>query len=79
MKAGDKVRAEKVWGKDLSYYNVVFTGKLGMEVVKGNYLSVDGEPMGGILTSPIQLITYDGDKKVYVHTMNSTWRVEKVE
>ena len=81
MKIGDLVRVTKVSGKMSASLPV------GHEVVgllslmeKGSGLAVYGHgPMDQIVTTPIEMLNWDGDKKAYAHTKNSMWRIELLE
>lgn len=81
MKVGSRVRVTKVAGK------VDATLPMGYEVV--GVLSVFEEdlplvvyghgPEDSVKTTPVEMLNWDGDKKAYAHTANSTWRLELVE
>lgn len=81
LRVGDRVRVTKVAGK------VDASLPMGHEVVgvlsvfeEGLPLVVYGHgPEDSVKTSPVEMLTWNGDKKAYAHTANSTWRVELVE
>jgi hypothetical protein len=82
MKTGDLVKFTKVVGK------VNATLPMGHEVVglltvfeEGLGLLVYGHgPEDSVRTSPVEMLTYDGDKKAYCHTKSgSLWKVELLE
>lgn len=81
MKAGDKVRLTKVAGKESATLPTGHTvvGNLGL-FEKGLALAVYGHgPSDQVVTTPVEMINWDGDEKCYCHTKNSTWKLELVK
>lgn len=89
MKAGTEVKLTKVSAEvEIEGMLVVehtLKGHLLLDLEKGAPLYVsryerNGEAVEGLFRStPIQMLNWDGDKRAYAHTQNSTWRVELVE
>lgn len=79
MKIGDKVKVTKVSGKPDATLQTghTVTGTLGL-LEEGKALGVYGET-GSVVTTAIEMLTWDGDKKAYCHTKNSLWRVELLD
>lgn len=78
FKAGDLVRVTKVQGKPDATLPEGYssTGYLEVDLVEGAPIYVWGDL--GVRTTPIKLVTYDGEHTGYAHTINSMWRIERL-